>query len=302
MREVPGGAELGNASILAMAKKSHRKPSEPLAKLIFRPGGGGTDLVVELLPEEKDDLELAIVTKFIGALQQAHGLVLGTPVRGDTWPDFETIAGTQKIGIEVVEVVEPDHALKIARQSQYLQELLPLVQDLEPPLDGVAITIDDGYQVPSWPTVRSAEGQRLLRHLAARIHAEADAIGRVPPGPGLCRRWDLDGQRVGIGALRGRRIRGDPRTGLNLRFMGTFPTDGAALVRAVEGKIEKRYGTYGCGDLWLLAYTQHYFEIEDLPMAAARSLLQAKDHPFAAVWAFVPLSGEEAGAVVRVFP
>lgn len=285
----------------SMAKKPHRKPSEPLAKIIFRAGGRGTDLIVEPLPEEKDDLELAIVKKFIVALQQALGLALGTPVRGDTWPDFETMAGTQKIGIEVVEVVEPEHALKKARQSQYLEELLPLVQDLEPIFDGVAIAIDDGYQVPPWPTIRSAEGQRLLQHLAGRIRAEADAIGRVPPGPGLCLRWDLDGLRVGIGALRGRRIRGDPRTGLNLHFTGTFPTDGAALVRSVAGKIKKGYGTYGGGDLWLLVYTQRYFEIEDRPVAAARSLLQSRAHPFAAVWAFVPLS-EEAGAVVKVFP
>lgn len=289
-----------------MARKPPRKPSEPLAKIVFRAGGRGTHMVVEPLPEVKEDLELTIVTKFIAAMEQAEGHTVEPPTRGDEWPDFETRADGRKIGIEVVEVINPDHAQKRARQSQYLKEVLPLVQDLEPVLDGVALTLTDGYQDPAWPPVGSAQGQRLIQHIAGHLRAEVDVLARTPRGPGLFRQWDFEALRAGCLTLRGRPISGSLTKGLDLKFSGTFPIDGAKLnamlATTIDEKIQKAYAAYGSGDLWLLAYAPFYPVIEEGPVSLARAVLRSKSHPFAAVWAFFPFSGEQAGVVAKVFP
>lgn len=286
-----------------MAKRPPRKPSEPLAKIIFPAGDRGVHVVVEPLPDVKEDLELAIVSKFIGALR-AEGIRLEPPARGsDEWPDFETRteAGTA-IGIEVVEVIDHDQAQKRARQLQYLAELLPRIQDLESNLDGVVVTLVDGYQTPQWPAVRSAEGRRLLSHIVERLRAEIDAVANVPPGPGLYRRWDFEGMQVGIMAIRGRRLSGSRSTGIDVSFFGTFPTDSLVLARSIGGKVRKAYGGYGGGELWLLAYAHFYPAIADDAVSGARLLLKATHHPFSEAWAFFPLSDEKAGVAVKVFP
>lgn len=280
-----------------------RKPSEPLATIVFRAGGRGAHMVVEPLPEAKEDLELAIVTKFIGAIR-THGIILNPPTRGDReWPDFETSRPNgDRVGIEVVEVVDPDHAQKRARQSHYLKELLPRLSGLTSALDGLVLTVDDGYQTPQWPPVRTPEGRRLLSHFVECLHADAAVLAQVPPGPGTYRRWDFEGLQVGIMAMRGRRLDGFPSTGIDLRFSGTFPTNSTLLARTVLGKLRKSYGHYDRGDLWLLAYAGNGLGIDDDVVSCARTLLDAAPHPFVEVWSFFPVPGAAMGFAAKVFP
>jgi hypothetical protein len=149
-----------------------RKPSFPVTAIVFRAGGKGTHLVVEPLPETKEELERAIVDRFLSVLR-ARGHNIGRPERGPDPPDVVVqIDGTQ-VGIEVVEVIDPEHAQRRAVQEQYLRALLPLLQDLEEQLDGIAMTIVDGYQDPMWPSVASKQGQNLVRFLSEKVRSLA---------------------------------------------------------------------------------------------------------------------------------
>jgi len=85
-----------------------KKPSKPLGHIVF-PKSGPPSLVSERLPASKHELEQVIIRKFVAALHQRFQRTLAPPTRGTEWPDFWTSEGTARIGIEVVEVVNPDH-------------------------------------------------------------------------------------------------------------------------------------------------------------------------------------------------
>jgi hypothetical protein len=148
-----------------------RKPSAPLGTIVWT--GGRVRLIHEELPATKDELEAAIIRKFVGALEERTGtrLELSPRAEPNDWPDFEGTLEGRKIGIEIVEAVDPDHARKRSRQGEYLRELLPRVADLEMDLRGLCLTIVDGYQEPEWPPVRSRDGLRLLAELEANLRA-----------------------------------------------------------------------------------------------------------------------------------
>ena len=152
-----------------------RKPSVPVTAIVFRGGGRGTHMIVEPLPEAKEDLELAIVERFLNGLR-AQGRDIGRPERGPDPPDAVVQIDGARVGIEVVEVIDPEHAQRRAIPEQYLRALLPLLQDLEAQLEGVAMTVVDGYQEPMWPSVASNQGRRLVQFLCQKIRA---AIGEL---------------------------------------------------------------------------------------------------------------------------
>lgn len=113
-------------------------------------------MIVEPLPEEKEDLELAIVERFLNGLR-GNGREVGRPERGADPPDAVVQIDGAQVGIEVVEVIDPDHAQRRAVQQQYLRAMLPLLHDLEAQLEGVAMTVVDDYQEPMWPSVASSQ-------------------------------------------------------------------------------------------------------------------------------------------------
>lgn len=85
-----------------------KKPSRPRGHIVF-PKSGAPYSVVEALPDAKGDLEEVIARKFVEALKKRFDRSLAVPIKQDTWPDFWTAEGTRRIGIEVTEVVNPDH-------------------------------------------------------------------------------------------------------------------------------------------------------------------------------------------------
>jgi hypothetical protein len=265
-------------------------------------------MVVEPLPEVKEDLELSIVAKFLDTLW-AQGIKSTEPTRGENWPDVEATVDAQPVGIEVVEVIDPKHAQKRATQEQYLDALLPLLQDLGGQLDQVVMTVVDGYQDPRWPRVSSAQGQRLVRHLAQKIHEEAGDLAAIG-ARGRYSRWDdfeNSKLRLGLMATRGRRVPGSPGSGLDLRFSGAFPTNTATLygllAATIEGKLSKAYTRYVRGRLWLLAYAQDFSVVENVSIAHARHVLSSnKNQVFDGVWAFFPFPGQAGGQATQVFP
>ena len=279
-----------------------RKPSLPLAAISWH-AGGGVQMVREDLPPEKEDLEAAIVKKFVGALREHDGQSLTLLPRNDPdgWPDFEAMCDGRRIGIEVVEAILPDHARKRSRQVQYLKALLLRVTDLELDLRGLSLTIDDGYQDPEWPHVSSKKGQQLLRHLEEQLRADVPELQRV--GRSGHRSWANDlGLTTGIIALRGKPIAGSLAPPIDLKFSGTFPTNRTLLAQCVAGKLAKQYTVYSDGDLWLLVYDEHGVVTESESVILARAILAASNHPFAAAWTFFPFPGQDGGLVAALYP
>ena len=206
-------------------------------------------------------------------------------------------------------MIDPDHAKMTAVQQAYLRTLLPRVQDLGPTLKNIAITIDDGYQHPPWPALGSAQGKRLVRHIAANLRSHVDELVALSlPPKTFSRQWTFEdsGLRVGMLAVRGRPISGSLPKGIDIRFSGSFPTNvpaaNALLANAIDRKIEKRYTSYPAGPLWLLAYSDSHWVLDEASIGNARDLLREKPNPFGAVWTFVPRPHEQAGELVQVFP
>lgn len=98
-----------------------RKPSRPVGHIVF-PKSGAPYPVVEALPESKDELERVIAQKFVDALRERFNRELDSPRRGDTWPDFWTHEAGRQIGLEVVEIVNPE----LAAQGRAYRENLPV--------------------------------------------------------------------------------------------------------------------------------------------------------------------------------
>jgi hypothetical protein len=285
-----------------MSRKPPRKPSVPLAAISW-PAGGGVRMIREELPPAKDDLEAAIVKKFVGALREHDGRCLELIPREDSndWPDFEGKLEGRKIGIEVVEAILPDHARKRSKQDEYLAELLPRLAGLEAELEGLCLTINDNYQSPEWPPAASKQGQLLLKHLRERLTTDVPVLQRISRADS--RTWANDlGVHTGIMAMRGRRIDGSPPEPIDLRFSGTFPTDSTLLARCVAGKLGKQYTTYSGGDLWLLAYNEHGFTAESESITIAREILATNEYPFAAAWSFFPFPSQDGGVLVPLLP
>jgi hypothetical protein len=260
-------------------------------------------MIREELPSAKDDLETVIVKKFVGALRDRDGRCLELIPREDpeVWPDFEATLEGRKIGIEMAEAITQDHARKRSRQDEYLAELLPRVADLGAALQGICLTIDDGYQEPEWPSVSSKKGRRLLKHLEERLRTDVPVLQRIG-ATGRCV-WTNDlGVHTNILAMRGRRIAGTPELALDLQFYGTFPSDSTLLAQSVAGKLAQQYTAYSGGDLWLLVYAEHGFITSSELVDPARAILATNQHPFAAAWSFLPSPNENGGVVVLLYP
>lgn len=288
-----------------MKRNPPRKPSVPLAQITFR-AAGGVHGTVESLPPVKEDLELAIARKFVASLQ-VEGLG-PEPKRADPWPDVEVSLDGRVVGIEVVEVINPEHAQKRTTQERYLAALLPMLDDLEERLDEVVMSVVDGYQEPRWPNPSSPEGQRLVVHLAERIRGVSSDLAAMPRNGRFYREWnDFEGSslRIGLLASRGRRIVATSESGVDLIFSGTFPSDVATvrglLAATVTGKIAKSYTPYPKGELWLLAYSQDFSAVDEDSVAYARQIVQSHSHNFDAIWAFFPFPGDRGGQASQLF-
>lgn len=282
-----------------------KKPSVPVVAIVFRGGGRGTHMIVEPLPEAKEDLELAIVERFLNGLR-AEGRDIGRPERGPDPPDAVVQIDGAPVGVEVVEVIDPEHAQRRAVQQQYLRALLPLLQDLKAQLDGIAMTMVDGYQDPMWPSVASKQGQRLIQFLCQRIRAAVGELANIKMPRGFHQEWagfEDPRFRLGIMAMRGRPISGAPAAGLDLRFSGAFPIGveklNGLLSEAIQRKLPKRYPE---GRLWLLAYSNEHSVVQEGSTSRARAVLSGQEQPFEAVWAFSPLAGSNVGEAVKVHP
>ncbi|MCG2583064.1 hypothetical protein [Massilia sp. TS11] len=83
------------------------KPSLPLSIGVF-PKAGGFETTSEQLPKSKVEAELRIAANFASALKVRFGRELGKLTPSE-WPDVVTSEGERRVGIELVEIVNPAH-------------------------------------------------------------------------------------------------------------------------------------------------------------------------------------------------
>jgi hypothetical protein len=151
-----------------------KKPSKPLGHFVF-PKSGGPARVIEVLPDSKDELEEVITRKFVAALRSRFNRELATPTRGDEWPDFWTAEGNATIGLEVVEVVNPEHVMQ---GRAYRSNLLVSVDRARELLtEAIQKKIAKNYQIPRdwslWLVAYDVASALAVQHDAAAHDAHA---------------------------------------------------------------------------------------------------------------------------------
>lgn len=287
-------------------QKRPRKPSTPLGHIVF-PKKGKPHRVLEPLPGSAKDLEATIIEKFAGALRHFEKRGLSKPLPCDPWPDFEAREGKNHIGIEIVEIINPDHARKRALQGQYARQVRGLINDISPRLAGLSIQLIDGYQNPRYPPLNTAAGQQLASFIADRLRSEVEILEALKRF--VVRRWQRGPDRPEAGAFFTRVAPKESGIPVTLHFHGSFPEAVSVtenlLRRSIEGKLMKRYPQYKKGHLWLLAYEVFSMSVGPKPSKAAliaRQMLQGQSHPFDEVWYIHPYAGKPLGHIERILP
>lgn len=295
------------------AKKKPRKPSQPLGHVIFRKRRRPY-AVMERLSLSKEELEATIVKKFIGALKHFEGRSLSLPEKADPWPDFVCEEAGAKIGIEVVEVINIDHAAKRSRQRDYAAYIRKLIDDCYTRLSGLMIILDDGYQEPSYPPIAKLAGKKLAKSITDNIRSILEQLENIPLNGIRVYHWQKGPHHPTIGAIVRRvaiKENGIPAT---LGFFGTFPENVSIIeslfCKTIKGKLDKKYTEFIGDKLILLAY-----EVGSCSVAASNSTavrlaqneIRRNINPFTEVWYIFPyapmgLEHKDLGHIVKVWP
>jgi hypothetical protein len=102
--------------------------------------------MVEKLPTNKDDIEAAVVDKFLKRLRKYEGRDFSSPDRSEPWPDFECSEGAVRVGIELVELMNEEHGHKRRTQKLYAAQVQEHLGQDYLRLSGLDITLFDNYQ------------------------------------------------------------------------------------------------------------------------------------------------------------
>lgn len=287
-------------------QKRPKKPSAPLGHIVF-PKKGKPYRVLEPLPASAKDLEAAIVDKFVGALRHFEKRELSNPLPCDPWPDFEAQECKKHYGIEVVEIINPEHARRRAIQAQYAQQIRGLINDISPRLAGLSVQLIDGYQDPPYPPLNTAVGQQLASFIADQLRSEVEKLEALKQF--VVRHWQRGPERPEAGAFFTRVAPKESGIPVTLHFLGSFPEAVSVsenlLSQSIEGKLRKSYTKYKKGRLCLLAYEVFSMSVGPKPSKAAaiaRELLDSQLHPFDEVWYIHPYAGKPLGHIERVWP
>ena len=290
------------------SKKQPRKPSQPLGHIVF-PKKGPVRKVIEALPEDKEELEEAVVTKFAGALTHFEGRHIQNITKADPWPDFEGTEGTGTVGIEIVELVNKRHNILRSIQQAYEVAILNTLGDRVEMFSGLDITLDDNYQTPPYPNVNSVECRTIVETFVSNLLVSAPELERYAFRKVFIRRWQDDAESPKIG-IHGHRIAGK-EAGLpaHIRFFGSFPESADRVVyllaEAVAHKVAKSYTKYTKGSLTLLVYEVGSISVEPGESQAilkAREILEANEHNFDEAWYIFPYADRDLGAINKIWP
>jgi hypothetical protein len=294
---------------VSMPRRQPRKPSWPLASLIF-PKQGTPYRRVEPLSDNQDDIELVIANKFVTTLNR-RGCALELPQhppKHDLWPDIQSRERGRTVGIEMVEVIHRGHAQKRALQNKYAVRVADHLRDVFPRLVGVRIQLDDGYQDPPYPPPDSPAGRRLAAEIADSIRQVVPELETLRVGSMRWYRWRDDPGEPQSGAVCIRLTQAEVGDQPLISYLGSFPESteylNGLLTVAIQNKVRKRYGLY-YGSLWLLAYESSFpsgLDVSEAVQEARRWLAEAHGHPFDEVWYAFPFPGRDHAHIDRLLP
>lgn len=289
-------------------RKEPKKPSRPLGHIVF-PKKGQVRKVIEPLPENKEDLEKAIVSRFVGALADFEGRSITNVKKCEPWPDFEGYEHTNVVGIEVVELVNQQHNMLRRTQEEYENAILERLGNRLSLFSGLRITLDDSYQMPPYPKINSKDGKEIVECYVQSLLDSADEIGSYDLRRIFIREWRNENGKPKVGIYGYRTALKEMNVPPHIGFLGTFPESlekvRSLLAEAVEHKIDKSYTKYEKGKLLLLVYEVGAISVEPGNSEAiqrAQDVLKEEKHQFDEVWYIFPYAESHLGALHRVWP
>ena len=264
--------------------------------------------VIEPLPDNKDELETSVIEKFKGALLHFERREIENVKKADPWPDFEAKEGSDTIGIEVVELVNRQHNILHSFQQKYETAILERLGDKISLFNGLHITLNDNYQTPQYPKVKSLKGQQIVEAFVSNLVNCVDELRNLKVGQTFVRNWQNEDNKPKIGIF-GRK--GVPKNATLLQhidFFGSFPESEknvrSLLAKTVQHKIEKLYTPYDKGRLLLLVYEVGSISVEmggQGLIKRAQEILEQNEHPFDEVWYIFPYAKPKLGALYKVW-
>lgn len=245
------------------------------------PKQGPAYIVSDVLPETTEAIEASVVESFARRLGDSGLEAEVLPRPSGEWPDGALRVDGRRVGLELVEVVDPSHRQKVQGQSWYVAEIdaafaeLGLVEALA----GTELQLDDMYM--GLPPARSRRAHRLVRLVATKMATNyRETFANSPLNSFQLADFDFPPHRV---RLLGCRVAQDG-SGHRLRWNGGYQVDSLCLRRAVEKKVGQRYdGRAGHDELWLIAWDSFGYLMHSAK-GAARSILDASPHSFDALW------------------
>ncbi len=284
-----------------MPKKEPRKLAQRLGSILFWPSD--TTKILETLPVSQQDREFAIVRKFIGAMAHFECRVLSPPMPGEEPADCLTQEGTQRVGIQVTDVVKSEHAHRRGTQDKFAGRVRELLSSRYSEFNGLSVTLYHRAPEPL-PSVNSKEGARLAQLVADKLRACIIELRSWGLRQRAVYRWSEGPDHQYVVALIQRHAKTDSGKSATLEFSGNFSHLDAHLVltQAIEKKLAKSYSSFSNGQFWLLVYGDEPFLVEDEAVDHTRSFLQSRKHPFDEIWGFFPYAAQELGFPRKVWP
>jgi len=288
----------------ARPQKPLRNPSH-----VAFPKGGAPYPVVEQLPREQEDLELALGRKFIGALCHFNGIQFGELTRGAEPADLACRSpdGTAT-ELQIVEVIDQELRELRHMRSTYRDALVEKLGDVLRLFSGCQVSLVDSGDPPYLPNVNSKNGRECLRLLAADIQKVGAEIDTLEAEKIRSRRTQTRYPEREVVILVERVCPAGEAVPFGLEWTGGGPWYRSGISRgllpaAVRSKIDKQYTKPASARFWLLTYSVDSPLREDDPdIAESQRLLEASRHPFDEVWFLYPYADRELGALVHVWP
>jgi hypothetical protein len=284
-----------------MSQTGPSKPTQPAGFISFGPDGS-VRKVIEKLPTGHDDLEFAVVSKFVERMNElGREITLGD--RGDGFPDYMATQGEETIGIELAEVTDPEIAMKRRVRRSYVAALEHRVQDMLPSLSGLSITFHDDYQFTSWPSAQSAKGRALLDRIEAAFRREAPALSQSLGERGfIACTLTLDPKASILVQRSARSTDASPEFVVNPTFPSAMNRHAELPRETIKKKLAKRYQASATYSLWLLVWSAEVvLAREEISMELARTLLADEKHAFDEVW-YAYILPEERTLITQVWP
>ena len=168
--------------------------------------------------------------------------------------------------------------------------------------------VNNNYQIPQYPKVKSQEGQKIVEAFVSYILNSTDKLINFKVGQTFFWNWQKEDKKPRIGIFGRRYAPKESSLPCQIGFFGSFPESvenvRSLLADAVKHKIAKSYTSYDKGRLMLLVYEVGSISIEmggnDVIERAIKVLTQDR-HPFDEVWYIFPYADGNIGALYKIW-